>query len=124
MSIKIVITATRPDNSAAFWWDSQITEATLTNTLTTDTITPLGITESREFSEDGLTLTRTFIAPSEEAWDSFMAAAVRQPELISARNAYFTANGHSMSLEKFAVETGQTIGDIPDPLTYVVHPAQ
>jgi len=119
MTIKISLVAQRPDTSALFWWDTGTEVVTQSLTQTNEAMALFGITLSTEFSEDQLTCTRTFIAPSLDIWDMLMSLALAQPEALENRKNYFIEHGHTLSVTKVDLDTEEVAGVIPDGLAHL-----
>lgn len=112
MSINVILTMSRPDTSTEFWWklpsNDQYSE------LVDSIHTILEITVTDEESSDGLTMTRTIIAGSEEVWGKYMETVLSIGDLINERNKYCMLNNHRLTLTKTNTETG--LVNIIDPL--------
>lgn len=119
MTIKISLVAQRPDTSALFWWDTGTDVVNQSLTQANEAMTLFGITLTTELSEDQLTCTRAFIAPSLEVWDMFMALALAQPESLENRKSYFIQHGHTLSVTRVDLETQEVTGVIPDGLAHL-----
>ena len=105
----------RPDTSNEFWWklpsNNQYSE------LFESIHSILEITVTDEESSDGLTMTRTIIAESEEVWKRYMETVLSIGDLIKDRNSYCILNNHSLTLSKTDTVSGKTT--IIDPLALV-----
>lgn len=119
MAIKISLIAQRPDTSVPFWWDTGTVIVTQSLTQTTEAMTLLGITLDIEFTEDQLTCTRAFTAPSLEVWDMLMSLALAQPEALEARKTYCAQHGHTLSITKVDLDTSEVAGVIPDAVAHL-----
>lgn len=119
MSIKLLLAATRPDQSADFWWDTNLEAALTSKSQTAELFGTLGITETTGYSEDGLVCTRTIISPTVDAWDAFMNIVLTFPQLLAARKEYFDAHGHSLSLTKVDLHTDSVFDVIPDAIAHL-----
>jgi len=118
MNLKLTLTATRPDTSAEFWYNTSSPLVALANTQSIELCDALGMLHTTETSDNGLTFKKIFSNATELSWSEFMAAAFALPDIISDRNMYFINNNHSLSLTRIDVDTAIVIAEIPDLIAH------
>ena len=119
MNIKVILTAKRPNTNAEFWWNATTDNARLADLQTIKECGILNIQDTKELSEDGLTLTRTFTNVTHVTWGLFMDIVLSQYELLMARREYFLSNNHTLSKVKINVDTNEIVEQYADVIAYL-----
>jgi hypothetical protein len=107
MAIEIKFTATRPDISEEFWWESTDPSIVSQQTRIDEIADGLGITRTFSISSDKLTSESTYVSPTLELWDDFrVQTSDAFPNFNTERQNYFRSRNHTLFVRSINLESG------------------
>jgi hypothetical protein len=123
MSIQVTFTMTRADTTTDFFWESTIPEIAQICRDIDVLANFLNVQRTFTKADDGLSCTSQFVAPDDATWIQFMNTVVTTiPNMISRRNQYLVAAGHTINMTITHLETGVVQLQTSDPIWAVDQP--